>query len=82
MTLVTGDFLDSCKSTKAVLLYIGNMLPFVPIAYSMTKETYHNLQIKSEKIRCSEHEWFIYTDLKVVAILMRLQLGYIKYCCF
>ena len=77
-------FIDSSKkSIKGVLLHIGNILPSVPIAYSTTmKETYHNLRLILEKIRYSEHKWLICADLKVVAILTGLQLGYTKYCCF
>ena len=77
-------FIDSSKkSIKAVLLHIGNILPSVPIAYSTTmKETFQNLQFMLEKIRYSEHNWLICADLKVIAILTGLQLGYTKYCCF
>ena len=35
-----------------------------------------------EKIRYSERKWLIRADLKVIAILTELQLGYTKYCCF
>ena len=75
-------FIDSSKKTiKAVLLHIENILPSVSIAYSTTmKETYHNFQFMLEKIRYSEHKWLICADLKVVAILTELQLGYTKYC--
>ena len=77
-------FIDSSKkSIKAVLLHIGNILPSVPIAYSTTmKETFQNLQFMLKKIRYSEHNWLICADLKVIAILTGLQLGYTKYCCF
>ena len=77
-------FIDSSKkSTKGVLLHIGNILPSVPIAYSTTMtETYQNLRLMLEKTRYSEHKWLICADLKVVAILTGLQLGYTKYCCF
>ena len=77
-------FIDSFKkSIETVLLHIRNILPFVPVAYSTTmKKTFQNLQFMLEKIRYSEHNWLICADLKVIAILTGLQLGYTKYCCF
>ena len=77
-------FIDSPKkSIKAVLFLVRNILPSVSIAYSTRmKKTYHNLQFMLEKIRCSEHKWLICADVKVIAILTGLQLGYTKYCCF
>ena len=35
-----------------------------------------------ERIRYPAYKWFVCADLKVVAILVGLQLGYTKYCCF
>jgi len=34
------------------------------------------------KIRYDEFKWKLCGDLKVVALLLGLQLGYTKYCCF
>ena len=60
-------FIDSSKkSIKAVLLHIGNILPSVSITYSTTMQ----------------NNWLICADLKVIAILTELQLGYTKNCCF
>lgn len=77
-------FIDGSKeSIKAVLLYNGNTLPSVPVAYSSTlKETYVNLSLILNKIDYATHQWYICADLKVVAILTGLQSGYTKYCCF
>ncbi|GBM28549.1 hypothetical protein AVEN_70142-1 [Araneus ventricosus] len=46
------------------------------------KETYHNLKQLLEMINYSKYGWQIYADLKVVSLLMGLQLGYTKHCCF
>ncbi|GBM42030.1 hypothetical protein AVEN_3262-1 [Araneus ventricosus] len=46
------------------------------------KETYHSLKQLLEMINCSKYGWQICADLKVVSLLMGLQLGYTKYCCF
>ena len=34
------------------------------------------------RIKCDEFKWKLYCDLKVVALLLGMQLGYTKYCCF
>ena len=77
-------FVNSSKeSIKAVLLHNGNRYPTVPVAYSTTlKETYYNLQLISDKLYYHSHLWYVCADLKFVALLRGLQLGYTKYCCF
>ena len=77
-------FVDSSKeSMKAVLLHNGNVLPFVPVAYSTTlKENYITFQLILNRINYNTNRWSVCADLKVVAILTGLQLGYTKYCCF
>jgi len=35
-----------------------------------------------EKIKCDEFKWKLLGDLKIVALLLGMQLGYTKYCCF
>ncbi|GBM64639.1 hypothetical protein AVEN_91708-1 [Araneus ventricosus] len=46
------------------------------------KETYYNLKQLLEMINCSKYGWQICANLKVVSLLMGLQLGYTKFCCF
>ena len=46
------------------------------------KETYENLKILLEKLQYDKYCWTICCDLKVIALLMGLQLGYAKFCCF
>ena len=68
---------------KAVLLHSGNKFPSVPLAYATNmKETYENLKIMLEKIQYDKYCWTIRCDLKVIALLMGLQVGYTKFCCF
>lgn len=77
-------FIDSSKtSLKAVLLHNGNKFPSVPLAYATDmKETYANMKILLEKVQYNRYHWKICCDLKVVALLTGLQLGYTKFCCF
>lgn len=77
-------FIDaSTSSFKAMLLHIGNIQPTVPLAYSTElKEEYDVMKFLLEKIKYAEHEWKVCADLKVVAILMGIQAGYVKYPCF
>jgi len=77
-------FIDSSKtSLKAVLLHNGNRYASVPVGYSAhLKETYETMALLFDKIRYRECNWRICGDLKVIAILMGMQTGYTKYCCF
>lgn len=77
-------FIDSSKtSLKAVLLHNGNVFPSIPVGYAAhMKETYENMKFLLTEIRYDEFQWQICGDLKVIAILLGMQLGYTKYCCF
>lgn len=77
-------FIDSSKtSLKAVLLHNGNLFSSIPVAYSThLKETYDNMAVLLMKINYRDYSWRICGDLKVVAILMGMQLGYTKFMCF
>ena len=77
-------FIDSLKlSLKTVLLHNGNQHPSIPVGHAVhMKETYENLKQLLYKLECSKYGWHICGDLKVVSLLMGLQLGYRKYCCF
>lgn len=78
-------FIDySSSGLKAVLLHNGNKQPTVPIAYSKSKsETYEVMKFLLKKIDYNnpQHKWNICADLKVVAILMGIQAGNVKYPC-
>lgn len=77
-------FIDSSqRSLKAVLLHNGNEKPSVPLAHAVRmKETHDSMELILKSIKYSEHKWSICADLKVVALLLGLQLGYTKHMCF
>ena len=55
----------------------------IPLAYAANmKESYENMKLLLGKIKYDEFEWTFCCDLKVVALLLGMQLGYTKYCCF
>lgn len=55
------------------LLHNGNQIPFVLVTDAINMK---------EKIKYCMHSWKICSDLKVIVILLRLQLGYTNCCCF
>jgi hypothetical protein len=70
-------------SLKAMLLHNGNKYLLVPLAHAVNmKESYENMKLLLEKIHYEKCKWNICGDLKVIALLLGLQLGYTKYCCF
>jgi len=77
-------FIDSSKaSLKAVLLHNGNKKPSVPVAHAVgLKETYESMEKILKLTHYADHKWNLCGDLKVVALLLGLQLGYTKYMCF
>mgnify|MGYP003623728426 FL=1 len=77
-------FIDSSKlSLKVVLLHNGNKLPSIPIGHAVhMKETYDNIKVLINCLNYDKYKWCICADLKVVAIILGLQQGYTKYCCF
>ena len=86
-TYVPSDwrlFIDSSqRSLKAILLNNGNKMPSIPIAHSVhLKETYENMEILLHAIRYDSHQWNICGDLKVIGMLMGMQSGFTKFCCF
>lgn len=77
-------FIDSSKqSLKAVLLHQGNSKPSIPLAHAVNmKESYDSIAMLLDLINYKHHDWKICADLKVVAMVTGLQLGYTKYMCF
>ena len=73
----------SKRSLKAVLLHNGNTKPSVPVAHSVhLKESYGSIEILLNAIKYSNYKRKICGDLKVIGILMGMQGGFIKHCCF
>jgi len=77
-------FIDSSKvSLMVVLLHNGDRFPFIPLARAANmKESYESIMLLLGKIKYDEFKWKLCGDLKVVALLLGMQLGYTKYCCF
>ena len=46
------------------------------------KESYKNMKLVLSRIQYEKYSWHICGDLKVIALLLGLQLGYTKFCCF
>jgi hypothetical protein len=76
-------FIDSNKVTsKAVLLHNRNKKTSTPVAYATgMKETYESMSHILNSLEYKEHHWQL-CDLKVIMLLLRLQGGFTKYCCF
>ena len=59
-----------------VPLHNGNRFPSVPLAHAA------NMKLLLGKIKYDKSKWKLRGDLKAVALLLGMQLGYTKYCCF
>ena len=46
------------------------------------KESHESMKLLLGKIKYDKFKWKLCGDPKVVALLLRMQLGYTKYCCF
>ena len=77
-------FIDSSKvSLKLVLLHNGNKFPSIPLAHAANMtESYESMKLLLGTIKYDEFKWKLRGDLKVVALLIGMQLGHTKYCCF
>ena len=77
-------FINSSKMClKVVLLHNGNRFLSIPLALAANmKESYESMKLLLGKYKCDECKWKLCCDLKVVALLIGMQLGYKKYCCF
>jgi len=71
-------FIDSSKvSLKVVLLHNENRFPSVPLAHAANmKESYESMKLLFGEITYDEFKWKLCGDLKVVALLLRMQFGY------
>ena len=77
-------FMDPLKvSLKVILLHNGNRFPSVPLAHAANmKESYGSMKLLFGKIKYDEFKWKLCGDLNVVALLLGMELGHTKYCCF
>jgi hypothetical protein len=77
-------FIDSSQSSlKDVLLRNGNVLPSVTVGYAVNmKESYDNMKLLLNCVNYKKYQMQLCGDLKVVALLLGLQQGYTKFCCF
>jgi hypothetical protein len=82
-------FSESSKvSLKVALFHNGNRFPPPPtpprsLAHAANiKESYENMKLLLGKIKYDEFKRKFCGDLKAVALLLGMQLGYTKYCCF
>lgn len=77
-------FIDGSKtSIKTVLLHTGNDKPSVPVAFSQgLKEEYDTMKAILDLIQYDTHNFKIVADFKVIAILMGIQGGNVKFPCF
>jgi len=68
-------FIGSSKvCLKVVLLHNRNRFPSIPLAHAANmKESYESML---GKIKYDKFKWKLYGDLKVVALLLGMQLGY------
>ncbi|GBL88534.1 hypothetical protein AVEN_159117-1 [Araneus ventricosus] len=46
------------------------------------KETHDTLKLMLSSVEYSKHSWHICAGLKVIYVLVGLQTGYTKFCCF
>jgi hypothetical protein len=77
-------FIDSSKvGLKVVLLHKGNKFPSVLLAHAVKmKESYERMKLLLGKIKYDKFKRKLCGVLNVVAVLLRMHLGYTKYCCF
>jgi len=75
--------ISSPRSMALVHFHNGNRFPSVPLVNaSSMKESYESMKLLLGKVKSDEFKWKLCGDLKVVALLLGMQLGYTKYCCF
>ncbi len=74
---------DSSQTCHRYTYHNGNIKPCIPIDHSVhLTETYDNMKILLETRQYSTYQWNICGDLKVIDMLMGMQGGFTKYCCF
>ena len=70
-------------SLKLVIIHNGNRFLSDPLAHAANKkESYESKKLLLGNIKYDEFKWKLFGDLKVVALLIGMQLGYTKYRCY
>jgi len=76
-------FIDSSKVSLKVVYSTTGRFPSVPSAHAANiKESYESMKLLLRKIKYDEFKWNLCGDLMVLALLLGMQLGNTKYCCF
>ena len=71
------------KLAEKLRFYFTGINSQVPLCHAAnTKESYENMKLFLEKIQYEIYNWNICGNLKVIALLLGLQLGNKKFCCF
>jgi len=74
--------IDSSNLSLKAVLYDGSTIPSLPVGHSVHNVSYENMKILMETINYDKFKWQICGDLKVIVLLLGLQQGFTKYCCF
>ena len=68
---ISGD--SSKRSRKAVLPFNGNTASSLPVEHSVTlKGTYENMKLLIRYLNYDLHNWLIFGDLNVIAVILGL----------
>jgi len=71
------------KLVADLRFYITGINSQVPLPHAANmKGCYENMKLLLEKIQYEKYNWNFCGDLKVIALLLGLQFGYTKFCCF
>jgi len=85
ITQISGAYLLIRQKSASRWFYSTTEIdsaPFVWLMQPNMKESYESLKLLLGKIKYDEFKWKLCGDLKVAALLLGMQLGYTKYCCF
>ena len=78
--LWTGDSLETHLSSVSKQFSFTVATPYLP--FLLVKQSWENMKILMEAINCYKFKLQICGDLRVIALLLGLQQGFTKYCCF
>ena len=71
------------REARRQFFYTSEIKTPIPTAhFAPLKESYDSIEILLNTIHYSGYQWSLRGDLKVIGILMGLQGGFTKHCCF